>query len=221
MVLKHLEDLIAAGNMTSGDRLPTERALEKALAASRTDVRRALTQLAIDGRVVRHVGRGTFLAEQRDPGHAQDPTSASPTELMAARLLFEPRVVSMAAMTATMSDLEELQRCLDGGDGTSVYEEFEAWDMALHRNLALATHNTVVVAAVDTLLSSRNGPVWGTSKRRTFTVERCLEYRADHHKIVDALRDRDAAAAEAAMVKHLEHIERVILSPMGTPDSST
>ncbi|TYL51726.1 FadR family transcriptional regulator [Nocardioides sp. BGMRC 2183] len=211
-MLEHLEKLIQAQELAPGDQLPTERALEKALDCSRTDVRRALAQLTIEGRVVRHVGRGTFLAiPSATPVH-DSIVAASPTELMAARRLLEPQVVATAALTATLDDFAEMQRCLDGGDKTDVYEEFEAWDMALHRSFAVATHNAVITAMVDLLHSSRNDPTWGGLKRRTFSVARCVAYRGEHHDIVESLRDRDAAGAEAAMERHLDSIRNTILT---------
>jgi DNA-binding FadR family transcriptional regulator len=130
---------------------------------------------------------------------------------MAARLLLEPRVTGLAALAATHDDFLEMDRCLRGGDSTTVYEEFEAWDMALHRSFALATHNTVIVAMIDILHSSRHDPTWGGLKRRSFTDLSCSRYRKEHHDIVAALRDRDAAAASDAMTLHLESVRNAIL----------
>ncbi|MDF1605855.1 FCD domain-containing protein [Nocardioides sp. YIM 152315] len=129
---------------------------------------------------------------------------------MGARMAVEPCIVAAAALRATNDDFEEMQRCLDGGDNTDIYEEFEAWDMALHRSFAVATHSAVITAMVDLLHTSRNDPVWGGLKRRSFSPERCVQYREEHREIVDALRDRDAQAAEAAMVRHLRSISRTI-----------
>ena len=211
LVVEHLEDLIRSQGLQPGDRLPTERALEQSLACSRTEIRRALSQLEIEGRVVRHVGRGTFVAPPRSNLMDSSSLSASPTELMAARLLMEPRIASMAALTATQADFDEMQRCLTGGDGADVHEEFEAWDIALHRSFAVATHNGVITAMVDILHSSRNDPTWGGLKRRTFSAARCHAYRDEHHRIVEALQERDAQAAEQAMRRHLESVSYTIL----------
>ena len=208
LVIEHLEGLIRSQELQPGDKLPTERQLESVLSCSRTDVRRALAQLTVDGRVVRHVGRGTFVAP---PAAGAFTTAASsPSELMGARMAVEPCIVGAAAVRATPDDFAEMQRCLDGGDTTDVYEEFEAWDIALHRSFAVATHSAVITAMVDLLHTSRNDPVWGGLKRRSFSPERCVQYRQEHLEIVDALRDRNPQAAEGAMIRHLRSISQTI-----------
>ncbi len=62
-----LADAIAAGQLTPGDRLPTEHDLAAWLGVSRMTLRHALGELAQRGLVTRTVGRGggTFVAEPK------------------------------------------------------------------------------------------------------------------------------------------------------------
>jgi GntR family transcriptional regulator len=62
-----LAELISAGRLAPGDRLPTEHDLAKWLAVSRMTLRHALASLARRGLVTRSVGRrgGTFVAEPK------------------------------------------------------------------------------------------------------------------------------------------------------------
>ncbi len=62
-----LADAIAAGQLTPGDRLPTEHDLAAWLGVSRMTLRHALSELAQRGLVTRTVGRGggTFVAEPK------------------------------------------------------------------------------------------------------------------------------------------------------------
>jgi GntR family transcriptional regulator len=62
-----LADAIAAGQLTPGDRLPTEHDLAAWLGVSRMTLRHALSELAQRGLVTRAVGRGggTFVAEPK------------------------------------------------------------------------------------------------------------------------------------------------------------
>jgi GntR family transcriptional regulator len=62
-----LADAIAAGQLSPGDRLPTEQDLAAWLGVSRMTLRHALSELAQRGLVTRTVGRtgGTFVAEPK------------------------------------------------------------------------------------------------------------------------------------------------------------
>ena len=83
---------------------------------------------------------------------------------------------------------------------------FEAWDAKLHRAIAHAAHNGLLINMFDVMNTARALPVWGSLKRRTSTPERRACYHEEHTAVVAALTDRDPAQADAAMRTHLEHV---------------
>lgn len=58
----HLRELVEAGRLLPGDRLPASRELAVSLGLSRNTVNRALEELVDAGLLHSHVGRGTFVA---------------------------------------------------------------------------------------------------------------------------------------------------------------
>lgn len=100
--------------MPPGYALPTERALSEQYGVSRTTVRRALHDLLIEGRVTRHQGRGTFVAEPkilqelRLVGYTQDMTERG--------IVPGSRILSIAELT----DDPELAVALDLQPSSSV-----------------------------------------------------------------------------------------------------
>lgn len=64
-VKQYLEELIASGRMTPGDRLPSERELEEKFGVSRITVRRALQEMTNEERISRIPGKGSFLLEPK------------------------------------------------------------------------------------------------------------------------------------------------------------
>ncbi len=224
-----LEGVILERGLRPGDRLPTERELAGATGAGRAAVRRALGCLEAEGRLVRQVGRGTFLA---GPALAAAPEEtsefdASPIEIMTVRALIEPGLMPLAAIAATGADFAEMERCLRGGDSTDDYMEWEAWDAALHRSLVLATHNSFLVRIGEMVSAARLHPAWGSLKRRNSTPQHLLLYRDDHREIVRALVERNADLAQRAMRRHLHRVRGHLLgdhagsrSPFGE-DGST
>jgi GntR family transcriptional regulator, uxu operon transcriptional repressor len=220
MAERILTESLRAGLGPSG-RLPTERRLALDLGMTRSSVRHALAVLEAQGRISREVGRGTFLrsellpsvpsgsmAQDHGAGHVQGHREAAfaPADVMAIRRLLEPPAMSLAVAWATSADLDEMDRCLAGGDQAASYEEFEAWDLALHRCIIAATHSPLLATLYEAIEIARHGQVWGDLKRRSASRERRQQYQIDHHELVAALRARDPARAMEAMRLHLARV---------------
>lgn len=194
-----------------GARLPTERQLAIDLGVSRSAVRGALSYLEAAGRISREIGRGTFL---RASGGAAD--DFGPADVMVARELFEPQVVPLVVIHATVRDFTELDRCLLGGDEAGAAEEFERWDDAFHLAVVVAAHNSLLLRMYESIQIARHGPLWGNLKRSHDSPARRALYREDHREIVEALRLREVGRALEATRTHLE---RVRLNLLGTGTS--
>ena len=182
-----LDEGAAEGTLGPGAKLPTERDLVDRLAAPRSAIRRALDTLERDGLVVRHVGRGTFLTEAVFRPSDGAPADTSPAEIMQVRLVLEPPVAALAARVANQADLDRISHCLTRGGASDDFEGFEAWDAKLHRAVAQAAHNGLLMNMFDVMNTARALPVWGSLKRRTSTPERRRCYHAEHAAIVEAL----------------------------------
>ena len=67
--IKHqIRDLILAGDLPLGTRLPPERKLAESLSVNRTTVSTAYQELAADGLVEGQVGRGTVVCAMPEHG---------------------------------------------------------------------------------------------------------------------------------------------------------
>jgi DNA-binding FadR family transcriptional regulator len=221
---RELAELILAeferSGLGPGSRLPTERQLATDLGITRTGVRHALAALEADGRISREVGRGTFLraaaVPSADGGASVDrgplaATDFAPADVMTIRRLLEPQAMPLVAIWATARDFGEMERCLAGGDAAASFEEFETWDLALHRCIIGAAHSPLLAALYGQIESARHGQVWGDLKRRSTSSQRRQRYQADHRAIVTALRARDSDAAVEAMRLHLTRVAEHLL----------
>ncbi|HET8607613.1 MAG TPA: FCD domain-containing protein [Gaiellaceae bacterium] len=202
--------------LTPGARLPTERQLAAQLGVGRTAVRHALGLLEAQGRLSREVGRGTFLCAVADglPQEAatgSHPIDTGPADVMTARQALEPQVVPLVVARATALDFEEFDRCLGGGAGAGNYEEFEAWDFALHHAIFEAGHNPLLVRMYAEIEAARGGQLWGNLKRRNDSRERRAAYQRDHETIVAALRARELEHALEATRAHLDRVRANLL----------
>lgn len=191
-------------------RLPNERQLAANLGVSRTVIRHALQILEAEGKVTRQVGRGTFVrANGLSATGAADSShlDVGPAHVMEVRRLIEPQAMALVVAWATPSDFEEMDRCLAGGESSETYEEFEAWDLALHQSIIASTRNNLLVRLYQDIESARHGQLWGDLKRRIDSRARRNTYLRQHREIVAALRSRNADRAVEAMRVHLTRVE--------------
>ena len=213
----YLAEEIASGRLGDGAKLPAERQLSERFGASRGAVRRVLQDLKRRGLISQAVGSGTFVrggmarafgAGSQGAGigpHIGQQTS--PAELMEARLLIEPLLPRLIVRNATGSDFARMTECLERSEAARSIEEFEHWDGELHRRFAFATHNAFFLQVLELANRVREQGEWGRLKVRSLTPERRAQYETQHRAIVEALRDRDADAAAAALVAHLRQIQ--------------
>jgi GntR family transcriptional regulator, uxu operon transcriptional repressor len=223
--------------MGPGSRLPTERQLAADLGATRTTVRRALAVLEAEGHISREVGRGTFLRDARwaqaradgdggapDAGDGGQRAGAgspggsaafAPADVMAIRRMLEPSAMRLVVAWATAADFQEMDRCLAGGEQAASYDEFELWDLALHRCIVAAGHSPLLARLYAVIEEARHGQFWGELKRRSASRQRQRRYQSDHSELVAALRARDADRAVEAMRAHLARVSSHLFDETG------
>ena len=202
-----LLELLSRSDMLPGTRLPTERALSEDLGVSRSAVRRAMARLEAQGRVVRVIGSGTYVADasaasERAP-HPLENEDYSPREIMEARLMLEPRFASLIVMHANKADIETIRKTLVEAEKAPDFATFEHWDGQFHQALADATHNSLIVDLFQVVTQSWDTAEWGELKKGSITLARRELYCEEHARILEALQARNARLAEKAIEKHL------------------
>lgn len=199
-------DELAAGRHAVGGRLPAERELAIQFGVSRPTVREAIIALEVQGLVEVRVGSGAYVL--RLPGKEDIPGfNISAFELTEARLLFEAEAAALAASEATDEEIEEIAALVEeiarenqDSRGT------DKADRAFHLAIAKATRNTAVLNAISHLWELRYSSPEAAllhEKARTAHVMPVVE---EHTAVLKALRDRDPAAARAAMRTHLSAV---------------
>ena len=206
-IRRQLEALLVQDGVQSGERIPTERELADRLDLSRATVRRALSELESEGVIVRHVGRGTFLIEAPAPHNGR----TSPRDVLVVRRLLEPAVARLVVAAASSEDIAEIRRCVERSEAARTYEDFEHWDGALHRAIVAATHSPLLGRIYSVIDNARADPLWGTLKLTSFSPDSRASYQVDHRRILQALSDRDADAAELAVLRHVDNVTNRLL----------
>ncbi|MFC3127286.1 FadR/GntR family transcriptional regulator [Pseudoroseomonas globiformis] len=200
-----LEQALRSGEWKAGEKLPTERVLSLRYGVARNTLRRALDGLERQGLIRRHVGRGTFRSAS-DPAAPED-AALSPAAVVECRLILEPEMIALAVTRATPGDLARMEECLRGTDAAADLAAFEGWDAALHDAFALGTHNAAVIGMSRSLARVRERTDWGHLKAHGNTPEHRATLQAQHHAMVEAVRQRDRDTARQTMRAHILFVQ--------------
>lgn len=211
--LQHLRRQIDSGRLPNHSKLPPERDLAEQYGVPRTVVRKALAILEAEGKIRRHVGRGTFVGsaprDRLDRGGVEA-WSASPIELIELRLFLEPRLAGVAALRAKPEDIDNLHHCLAKFEAATEWETLQLWDRTLHQAIAIAAHNSLLVRVMDVTSDLRKSKDWDRLQRSTMNEGRKRNVAVRHRAIVEAITDRDPKRATMAMRDHLIGVELIL-----------
>jgi GntR family transcriptional regulator, transcriptional repressor for pyruvate dehydrogenase complex len=207
-IVETIERNIESGLWKAGHRLPTERELELELGVARNTLRKSLKKLEDAGKIVRQIGRGSFVAEPAEVENALSPLLArvlgsSPSEVMEIRLILEPWAAGLAANRATGADLSQMRECIAEAAIAPDVPTFEKWDGELHQTIISSAKNGLLAGLYEAINTVRHQPEWMKLKERTVTDERRAAYHKQHVEIVDALSERDPDQAANLIREHL------------------
>jgi GntR family transcriptional regulator, transcriptional repressor for pyruvate dehydrogenase complex len=213
-VAQQIQALIRDGLLKPGDRLPPERELADTFQVSRSSLRDAIRALEVMGLVEPRQGEGTVVRDLTAESLVSPLSSILSQkrelvgELLDLRLMIEPPLAGRAATRATEDEIRQLDDILRRqkekvGRGELAVEE----DSEFHYAIAKAARNSVVLKVVDVFMD-----LLRESRERTLQVEGRLQRSfSGHRKILEAIKNRKPEAAELAMRKHIEEIERLVL----------
>lgn len=204
--VERLRELLRSGEYPVNGRLPPERELAERLGLGRSALREGLALLEAEGHVWRHVGRGTFvgsrpLFEGGELSLVSDLTS--PREVLEVRLELEPPVARLAALRATATDLDQMELCLRKSRSVPDLAAWELWDSRLHRTIAQAAHNSLLLAVFDAVNAVRTQTSWGRLQQLALSKQGQRTYWGHHRAVVTAIAEREATRAERLMYEHI------------------
>ena len=201
-----LERAILAGELSPGDRLPSEREISARSRVSRGVVREAIGRLSGLGLVRSVRGSGTRVEEADGRvvavgyRHLIRRADVRLENLVEIRLPLETAIAALAARKREAEHLSrlDLAQTILGDESRTLEERVEA-DLEFHATLADATANPLfqlILAPIHRLLLE--------SRRRTI-AGRGSDIAHQHHAVIlAAVRERDSEKAEQSMRVHIE-----------------
>ena len=204
-IVSALADRVLSGDLVPGDRLPSERRLAVEFGTSRPMVREALRTLTERGLIRVEPARGAFV--RNDPGPRRFPPldleyrrrGTTARQLSETRLMLESEAVALATEHADAADLADLDAALQRLEASPTPLDRVRNDLAFHSALVAASHNPVI----ETMFASIQGLTVELMVRSAGDLEIVRQSNPYHRIAYEAIRDRDAAAARAAIRAHL------------------
>ncbi len=204
-VYDRLRRRILAREHGPGDKLSLHE-LAAELGVSRSPVHHALTRLVSEGLLTVKARRGYFVTPV---------TTRALLEGYDVRLAMESHAADVAVETATDEQLAELRVRLDATAEALSHEEWDAANAAFHETQVDLAGNGLLSRfyrelSVNLMMQLIRG---GTVERGAYLV-------TEHRAIVEGLEARDAAAARAAIARHVETGRRIALDAVARAGGS-
>jgi DNA-binding FadR family transcriptional regulator len=212
-----LRKLLDSNRYPLQSRLPPERVLCLDLGLSRSALREGLEILEAEGRIWRHIGKGTFVGSRPSreiTGMSVVTTQTSPVEVLETRLMIEPALARLAALHATELDIDNMRYLIEKSEAARDAKTWESWDGTLHRAIVLASHNNLLVSIFDAFNAIRRQESWRRLRETSQTPDRLQVYRKHHRDLVDAITNRDPDMAETVMRRHIEAVRNNMLNKL-------
>jgi DNA-binding FadR family transcriptional regulator len=215
--LTTLRDLISNGEVSRNGRLPAERALAGDLGVGRRTLRKALSALENEGRIVRRQGQGTFVrphGQTRETHLEQVFEHTNPIEVMEVRLAIEPVMARLASLRSSRCDIDKLALLAEETRTANDAAAYERADAAFHRKIAEAARNTLFLSIYDALSDIRNDTSWSNLGENAKCFKRQAVYARLHGELVEAIAARDGERAHQIMYSHLSDVQNHIAQKM-------
>jgi GntR family transcriptional regulator, transcriptional repressor for pyruvate dehydrogenase complex len=205
-ISRQIMKLVSSGDLKPGQKLPSERELCVRFGVGRSSLREALRCLTIVGVLETRVGEGTFLALNSEKflgtvlGWRVATERKNVENLMKARLALESETVANAALHSTQESIDALESILHKMK-TSMSDRlpFVAADAAFHVAIAKASENELIFDLLTLIRGQLENALLQLSAWPRGPEIACRE----HRRILDAIRNRDAESATAAMREHI------------------
>lgn len=209
-IIETIKHALIRGELSPGQRLPSEPELAKQLGVGRSAVREALKVLQALGVVIARQGSGTYIAEEPSEkllnplAFAIMLGSNVSTELIELRVMIEIGYCELAAGQATAADWKQIETTAAAMEsafkkGERDFETLAHMDLEFHYSILDATHNPLVIKIGRTVEE-----LFFSSIRDTFREPKHVQRAITaHHEIIDALKTQNLINIRQAIIDSL------------------
>jgi GntR family transcriptional repressor for pyruvate dehydrogenase complex len=218
-VTEQIINLIVSGELSVGDKLPSERVLADEFEVSRSSIREAFRAMEIVGIIEVKPGGGTYVT---DFNIAPFINTIAPLlirnvdikeDLMAFRIMLEGETVKLAARVHDEGSLKAIY------DANKLMEEAvlkdsqmlsEKADVDFHMAIFNATKNRIYMKAGESLSYILEASIHSNRIKLLKDRQNSQRWLAEHLKIYESIKTGNENDAYEAMCGHLENVRRLL-----------
>jgi len=207
-VADQLKKLINEGAFPPGSRLPGERELAERFDVSRVTIREAEIALQALGYLDIKTGSGVYVLDTSAKQNGGLP-NVTAFELTEARSMFESEAAALAARDIDDDALRQLDELIERMSSVDPAddEDSQLADREFHLAIAAASGNAAVRYIIETLWKMRTEvPSIRDVHAAICAKEDAGDRGSEHADILEALKNRDPAAARMAMQNHFTRL---------------
>jgi DNA-binding FadR family transcriptional regulator len=204
LAVGRLRQQITSGAWVVGSRIPAEPVLTELIGVGRNTVREAVQSLVHAGMLERRQGSGTFVISDSELGNAmgRQIAGAHQRDVLEVRRSLEVEAARLAALRRTDAQVDELRTLRDARAAAYAeghQEQMVEHDLALHRAIAHAAHNPVLLALYENLQDA-------ITENIRFNFAHPVHDDDSHDALVEAVADGDSAAAMREIDRYLSDL---------------
>src|SRR5690554_2377217 len=188
-----LRQQITSGAWEVGARIPAEPVLTELIGVGRNTVREAVQSLVHAGMLERRQGSGTYVISDSELGNAmgRQIAGAHQRDVLEVRRSLEVEAARLAALRRTDEQVVELRGLRDSraqAYASGEQDRMVELDLALHRTIAHAAHNPVLLALYENLQDA-------ITENIRFNFAHPVHDDDSHDTLVEAVAGGDSVAA--------------------------
>lgn len=214
MFTHSLMEYIEENDLKAGDCLPSESALSEMFGISRTSVREGIAMLKSKGLLnssgrleLQSVRMSDILRPEEVVPYQRflKLSTEEELELLETRKLLECYAMERAlenCQNELLVNLRRLARLME--ETVNDDDAFREYDLAFHREILTASHNSILVMLYDFSLSCLYERHFIDFATRPGTMERAVDF---HSEIVRKIEENDKDGAIKKLTEHLEYMQ--------------
>lgn len=210
----YFSEKIMSGELSVGDKVPTEREISEELGVSRNSVREVMHMLEMNGILECLQGSGNYVRCEPEQymltitNMTMVLQKIDYTDAFYLRMGYETVALKQAINSATDSEIEKIEKILLKMDEITDPVESARLDAQFHNSIVAASHNRLLLMYYSMTRELINVFIKNFRVKIFENPESAEALRRAYWNIYDALKDRDFASGSLAINKYFAIVEQ-------------